>query len=1122
MAFNRFMGGAAASVLAVVCAYEAQAQITSAQLRGSVVDASGAPVAGASVTIVDTRTNAASAATTSDEGNFFRPNLRVGGPYTLTVVAEGFQGEQVNIGSLAIGSNDPVVISLDSAARETIVVTGQLIETIDINNGVGSVFTAEDIADTPILDRDLSNIIELDPFASITGDSGELGVISFGGIEPRLNGFVVDGALIGDKFKLEEAFYPTLRQPVSLDVIEAASATFSEYSVLAAGAQGGLVNTVTKSGTNEFDGNIYYRFGNDSLIGDESDGREVPTGDFEETDYGFTVGGPIIKDKLFFLVNYEDFEAETPVIGNLTDDELAVFEEIRQAFLTATDEGGNLRYEGFDPGVKTNTANDVTTSERLFLKLDYLLNDSHRLSGWYLKAEDGRLQNTDGLDYLFPSAFYDKTVDIDLYHGQLTSDWTNNLSTTFRFIYKEQVTGQTPRSELLDDGSTRFPTLLVADERLGDTAEAGPDPFRQANAFEDEQLQLFGSANYILGDHLLMFGGEYQDYELDNLFGQFCRGEYEFGSIQDVLDGNAGVSYQNTPTNDCGDRTAAWGYQKLDLFAQDTWQINPDLSINYGFRYERYSSDDEVPIQGNFPAEYGAETAVGVDGLDIIQPRFGFDWNAPYDVKVQGGFGLFSGGDPVVWFSNAYSPLPTLAFGGVTDYSGFTNVPQALQDQAATNVGPFNYDHISPTFDIPSLWKASVALEREFDFGRFGDGWLLGTQLVLTEVEDGAAFINRAQLADSIADADLAASVAANTGVAPDGRPIYADARSTGDAIALINSGEGESFAVSFDVEKDWDFGLTFYGAYTYTDADRLIPGSSSRHISNYRSLVTTDRNSAGPSGTSVFEVQDRFVFQTKYEREFVQGLESQFVLKGVFESGPVSNAGYINFLDSRSRIFGRAAGGSPFGGVDQLYIPTLNAAGDGFDDQAVIFSSAANEARFFEEAENLGLLGAAGGFAEKNGLRGAWNQRFDFGFSQELPGFPGASKFVGDNQLKLTVDIFNVANLLNSDWGTQVDDPRFDSLSVVEAFLVPTENANQFRNGQPIIIDGETGALNDDGEFVPFGITDAIIGGGHGAACPTAESCTYLYDTVFSNGTSQAALEDSVYKIRIGLRYEF
>lgn len=1084
---------AALTALAPVAAVHAQQ--TDATVRGSVVDANGAPVSGASILFLDTRTNAVASATSTDTGNFARTNLRVGGPYTVTISAPGFEPVQTTLRSLAIGSNPSLDIRLDPLATDVIVVTGARIgSALEIQNGVGTTFTAEDLQDTPLLDRDLTNIIDLDPLVSVAGDAGESGVVSFGGIEPRLNGFTVDGAVIADRFKLEEAFYPTLRQPISFDVIEAVAATYSEYSVLTTGAQGGLVNTVTRSGGNEIDGALFYRYGDDSLQGDETEFGPIPTdADFEEKEWGITVGGPIIQDRLFFLVSYEEYEQVNPDLYNLSQAELDVFADVRDVFLTSG------RYGNFDPGVKTNVIDDTRVSDRFFGKLDWQINDQHRASIWYTNIEESRLQNRGGYEFDFPTQAYDKTTDIDMYLGQIQSDWTDNFSTTVRVVRKESVIGQIPRAPLTN-GASDFGTFVI-DAGLSRDIAAGADPFRQLNFFEDESTELFFSGDYLYGDHIITFGGQYLDYELLNGFGQFCRGEFEFGSVADLAAGNAEISYQNIPGNNCADRVAEWGYQKLDLFIQDEWQISPTFSVNYGVRYERFMSDDSAVPAGNFAAEYGADSAGDLDGLDIILPRFGFNWDAPYDIAVQGGVGLFSGGDPVVWFSNAYSPLATLASGSVTGYTDFSQIPAALQTQVDGNTGPFNYDHISPDFNIPSLWKASVRAERFFDFGPLGDDYLFGVQLAYSRVNDSAAFINRAQIAGEIVDPTLAASVAANTGVAPDGRPIYSDARSTGDAIQLVNTDEGESLAISVSMEKEFDFGLTVYGSYAYTDSDRLIPGSSSRHISNYRSMVTTDRNSASPAGTSVFEVEDRFVFTLKYERDFFQDLETQVVLKGVIESGPVSNVGYVHFSNSRnSRIFGRAAGGSPFSGVDLLYVPTRN-------DPAVIFPNQGLEDAFFAAAGELGILDNAGGFVDKNGLRGPWNQRFDLSFTQELPGIPGADRWVGDNRLLFELDIFNVANLLNSDWGGQIDDPSFDTVSLVRPSLVTQADAAAFRNG----------TLDEAGL-----LASRISSSAAGATCQAATDCVYVYDGIFGGDKFSEDLNDSIWQVRVGLRYEF
>lgn len=1094
LAFGAFV----AALFAFAPVAAVYAQQTDATVRGTVTDSGGNAVSDATITFLDTRSNAVQTATTSAEGNFARTNLRVGGPYVVTVTAPGFQAAQIEIGSLNIGSNPALNLTLDAGVTDRITVTGtRIANPLEIQNGIGTSYSAEDIADTPTLDRDLTSIIELDPLVSVTGSEGESGVVSFGGIEPRLNGFTVDGALIADRFKLEEAFYPTLRQPISLDVIEAVAATYAEYSVLTTGAQGGLVNTVTKSGSNEIDGVAFFRYGSDNLEGDDSgwdNDDALAERDFTEEEWGLTVSGPIIEDNLFFVLSYEEYKQTNPDVYALSQAELEQFEVIRQAVLS------NPAFGGFDPGVKTNIIDDTRASDRFFGKLDWQINNDHRAAFWYTNIEEQRLQNRGGYDFDFPSAAYDKTTEIDLYHSQLVSDWTDNFSTTFRAIYKEQVNGQIPRAGLTN-GVTDFGTFVVEDVFGRDDVSFGSDPFRHANAFEDEQLQLFGSANYVWGDHVTTFGAEYQTYELVNLFGQFCRGEFVFDGLDALVAGDAEVSYQNLPGNSCLDRVADWGFDKLDLFIQDVWQVTPTLSVNYGVRYERFMSDDSPAPGGNFNELYGANTAGDLDGLDILQPRVGFNWSAPYDINVQGGVGLFAGGDPVVWFSNAFSPLPTLTDGFFTGISDFSQVPAELQDQVDANTGPFNFDHIDPGFNVPSIWKASLTFDRAFDLGALGEDWLFALAIAYSKVNDGAAFINRAQLADEIIDPEQAAIVAAGTGVAPDGRPLYIRAR--GDAIQLINSDEGESLAVSLSARKEFDMGLTVSGSYTYTESDRLIPGSSSRHISNYRSLVTTDRNSAAPSGRSVFEVQDRFTLSAKYERNFFGDLETQFVLKGIIESGRPYNIGYAQ--STANRIFGRAAGGSPFSGVDLLYVPLLNANGTGFDDPIVLFESPADEAEIFGILQEEGVLNRAGQFTVKNSQTTGWNTRFDLGFTQELPGFGAAEGLFGENRFMLDIDIFNILNMIDSDWGKRNGGVRFSSISPVAPNLVTAADAAAFRSGE----------LTD--------ITSAYINASSaGSVCQAAGDCVYVYESGFGGAEENPRLEDSVWKVRIALRYQF
>ncbi|MEM1080355.1 MAG: TonB-dependent receptor, partial [Pseudomonadota bacterium] len=288
-------------LVGMLFAASAVAQVTSSNIRGQVADQNGEGIANAEVQILHVPSGTVSIAETSDTGQFFQSGLRVGGPYQITVTADDYRASQLEQIFLQPGSQDPFRFALesDSADLGTVTVTGAVLsESVELNNGVGSTFSARDIANNPATDRDVLQTIARDPLAQ----SNEVGELTVAGVNPRFNGLSIDGSLQQDDFGLSDQTYATSRSPINLDVIESATLVASDYSVTTSGFTGGLVNIVTKSGSNEFDGSIYYAYQDDSMVGDDFDGGTFNAGDFEEEEYGFFVSGPIIKDKLFFLL----------------------------------------------------------------------------------------------------------------------------------------------------------------------------------------------------------------------------------------------------------------------------------------------------------------------------------------------------------------------------------------------------------------------------------------------------------------------------------------------------------------------------------------------------------------------------------------------------------------------------------------------------------------------------------------------------------------------------------------------------------------------------------------------------------------------------------------------------
>ncbi len=1095
-------GVAAASIMTAAIIAPAEAQVTSSSINGQVVDASGAPVSGASVTVINTRTGAAKQATTSANGVFFTSGLQVGGPYTISVqAAEG--STSLDDVFLKPSSNSlTVAIADETRALDTVVVIGTTGTGLDIDTGVGSAYTSSDILNQPTPDRDLIATLVRDPLAFSDGE----GQLSVAGANPRFNALAIDGSLQQDDFGLSDSTYATNRAPISLDVIESASVLASDYSVTTSGFTGGLVNVVTKSGTNEFDGAIYYYRQDEDYFGNVSEGQLVERAPFKEEEYGFVLSGPIIEDKLFFLVSFDEFESGSS--SNFTQADID--DNIDPALYAGINQIVQDTY-GFDLGGRPTIVSNPITSERFLGKIDWNINDDHRASFTYQKTEENQ---TSGVGQTtFQSAYYQTPQEVDAYTAQLFSDWTPNLSTEFRLNFKENSRLQQCNAGIdigfFDIQLSEADLVGTSLEGLIDDGDADPaetadtvflsggcDRFRQGNTFADERLQLFGAANYVFGDHFITFGAEWQDYELDNLFAQRSTGLFRYESIADLQAGLADrVQVQLPDTGVREDIRAVWGYNTLALFAQDSWQITPDLRLDYGLRYERIIQDDEPQERTFFQNAYGFSNTENLDGNDLIMPRVSFEYT-PFDrTTVTGGFGLYGGGDPKVWTSNAFTPPVFFAQEfGVANTDPTLGTPPSLLALITANDAnaPGPIDVIGPDFETPSDWKASLRLDQEFDLNfdqwgiNLGEDYQASFQLLYTAQNKGFRWEN------------LAATELASTqplGVAPDGRPIYADldALDINNAIALVNSDDGDSIALSASLAKDYDNGLGFFVSYAYQDTETVTPGTSSRGVSNFRAIVDSDRNNPS-AGTAPFQVEHSFKLNLSYEKEIFGDLESRFNLFGqVFSGQPFS---YTFDVSSSNSLFGRQGDGeSPFDN-DLLYVPMIS--GGAINDPLVVVDSSFQEADFISYVNSRGL---SQGIQDKNDDESPWNQRWDFQYQQELPFFNDfASKYVGENKLNFVLDIRNVANLLNDEWGTQFNGPGFDTLGIVRADLVSA--ADVTANG----VDAAT----------------ALTGDAPRTSCLSSGDCFYRFTDFDDDPSGFKSLTGSVYEIRVGLRFEF
>ncbi len=1061
-----------AALLMVSLASVATAQQVNSEARGTVKDESGTPISGATVVITHVPSGSRKSATTGSSGGFFQTGLRVGGPYTITVSASGFRDALYDEIFLAPGSQKPFEIALEAVGDEIeeLVVTAEATPIQDLSNAIGSAFSADDIINMPATNRDVIRTLVRDPFAQSDGDDGNLSVA---GINPRFNGLAIDGSLQQDDFGLGDSTYATARSPVNLDAVESASVVAADYDVTTSNFTGGLVNLTIKSGTNEFFGNAYYDTVQDSFIGDKFDGdRRFDAGDVDDKEYGFTLGGPIIRDKLFFFVSYDEFESAQQQDFRFDDQndgiEPGFFDALADVIESST---------GYDPGGRPDTASTPETSERLLTKIDWNITDAHRASFTY---QDTQEESTLGVNNTsFEGSWYDAPVDLQAYTLQLYSDWTESLSTTFRANYKEFERGQNCRAGTgvgMIDIDDLTPEDLVGSPLEGLLTEdavdinAGCDRFRHANEYNDERLQVLAKADYFVGRHVITGGFEYEDFSLFNLFVQSSLGRFRYFDYDQLATNTPRIDYINVPSNNARDGAASWGYEKWSLFIQDSIQLTPTFELSLGLRYESFDQSDRPAFSQSIFDTYGLRSDANLDGKDLILPRVSFRWDADERTTLTGGFGRFSGGNPQVWVSNAFQ-TPTV-FARVNDFAGAdpTQVPQVLQDQVAAGT-PVPIDVISEGFDIPSDWKASLRLEREFF-----DGYIATAQYLYTRVEDGFLWRNRAQL-------DLAAALP--TGTAPDERPIYADLDDLDidNLTELGNHSAGNNHVLALGIAKRYNFGLDFNFSYAYQDIEAVTEGNSSRGISNWRGIAAIDRNNP-IARTSPFQVEHAFKLNLGYEIDFFNTGRS-FTRVDLFVqrlSGDVY--GQTFNVSGNNALFGRAGQGeNPFDN-NPLYIPART------DDPNVVYASGFDTSAFLNYVE----AGETGGIEKMYSRSSGWNTLADLRIQQQVPLF-------GEKlRAAFYLNIDNFFNLLNSDWGVFKNGPGFGQNAIVTADLVRAA------------------------DVASLGVDDApaLLGDAPRGACSTAGSCVYRYNSFNARNIDNISASRSVYRIRLGIRIDF
>ena len=1057
-------------VLGVLLAVPGAYAATSASLSGAVRDARDQGVADAQLLVVHRPSGTSAEARTAENGAFFQGGLRVGGPFEITVRAPGFREARMTGVMLRPGPQPPMSIVLEALAVEEVTVTAPAVPVRTLNNGVGSAYNASDIASQPGIHRDVIRTLLRDPLAQSDGE----GHLSVAGANPRVNGLAIDGTLQQDDFGLGANTYATRRSPINLDAVESVSLVASDYSAAAAGFTGGLVRITTKSGTNEWEGAAFVYGREQGMVGERYDGGEYAAAPFDETELGATLGGPIVRDRLFVFLSYDEFESASPTNFTAYDASRGIRPGLFEAL------GGLLQEAyGYDPLGRPDSSTP-TRSERALVKVDWNASDAHRLSFTWQGSDEF---DTQARADQFESAWYDVPVELDAFSAHAYSDWTDRLATSLRLNRKTFRRGQICRAGP-DVGALEMdlePEQLEGTALEGLLSEpltltAGCDRFRHANEYDDERLQLYADADYFFGSHIAKVGFEAERFDLYNLFVPGSRGRFVFDGLEAVRNGVARVDYINAASNDTRDAAARWGYDKYTFFVQDTWAATPDLEVTAGLRYERFAQEDAPAYSPSVFADFGVRTDANLDGASLWMPRVGVRYSGWGRTVVSGGIGLFAGGDPKVWTSNAFQP-PTV-FARLPSAAGVT--PFAVPDALRLRVGdgtPLPVDAIAEDFETPSDWKASVRVEREFDLPALGPDFLVTAQYLHTRTRNTFLWRN-------LAHTRLAA--AQPMGQAPDGRTIYADLDALGypNLTTLGNHGGGRGHAFSIALAKNYESGFDFSASYAWQDVEAVAEGSSARGISNWRGLTAADRNDPG-ARRSPHQTTHSWKFNFGYERD-IAGLGVRLDVFGRVFSGDLFT--YTFDVDRRNALFGRAGSGENPYDADPLYIP-------GRGDPAVVYASSFDLDSF--ENYFAGLeTGIHAPYSEVSG----WLRLWDLRLRIDAPQPRSLARWLGESRLSLVLDIENFPNLLNEDWGRFDTGPSFGQAAVVRADIVRA----------------------DDVARMGVDTARALTGDAPRSACRLPADCVYRFNEFDAEPRAYASPSRSVYRIRLGVRLEF
>lgn len=1016
------------------------AQVTTSGISGKVTS-HGEDVIGATVTATHQPSGTVYRAITNIDGRYTIQGMRVGGPYRLEIAYIGQKSRIFEGVSLRLGEVEDFSCSLEEDSKELqeVVVTGNA----GLNatkTGAAQSLNSKQIADMPSITHGIADVARLNPQLATTSS----GAMSFAGTNNRYNSFMIDGAMNNDVFGLAASGSnggQASAQPVSMETIEQIQVNVAPFDVRQSGFTGGAINAITKSGTNQFHGSVYGFGNNQSLIGHhypyaDGTGYAPKYQKQEEYQWGVTLGGPIVRDRLFFFVNYENSNKSYPNLNGYRQDGSRVNAEEADEVLGKIKEMAARQGFGYDGGFANPDI--YTKSSKVGAKIDWNVNDFNKFSFRWSLVDAKQLNNTSSASSLNDDHyFYPFTSKTNSFTAELQSRISPVISNEARLSYVR----------VRDKRNVASPFPMIQLSVTGGSLNIGNERSSMANSLDQDIYTLEDNLTWYKGNHTFTFGTHNEVYKFANLFIQDTYGTYNFSDkahfdkyYDDFMNGTIDPDYAyfrqyrfgmaNVGVTGDPRWKTPFSAGQLGFYAQDKWNVSQSLQLTYGLRME-------IPLFFDTPTanepfnQYAAGRGWGVrtnhklSSTPLWSPRVGFRWDVNRDRRyiLRGGVGVFTGRIPFVWISNNFAKtgiqLSTYSVNNPKGLELYLNPDRqtANAEKLNASVGNQEVDVFEDDFKFAQTLKANLGL----DFNALGIDWT--AEAIYSKTLNDIYYKN-------LAVDKTGTTFGQATGYVWDNRPMLE--RTTkgtpfANIYALYNTNKGYTVNLSLKGEKHFDFGLDLMASYTWTRSMSVNSGTSAVAGSNWM-YNTTYRNPNDPElGFSAYNVPHRIQASAYYHASY--GAQKQWeTTVGLIYQGR-SGSPYV--IEMNGDMNGDGATGNDImwiptdAQIDQMkFVPTFvnnsnntyplvtRVIGDGFkgtlteDQQRMLMKQWIADDSYMRDHR--------GEYFERYADNLAFEHHFDVHLAQKYSFRVGRQI----NSLELSFDIINVGNLLNKDWG--------------------------------------------------------------------------------------------------------